>query len=99
MKYPECKGDMFISFPTLCLESSVRIECSNRASCTYAALSITALAMNMVMDIETDSRTRNTYYALNSLYILSFIASGDGGTEAARLFGLLGLPNSTTMQS
>jgi len=30
------------------------------------------------------------------LHILSFLSSGDGGTEAGRLLGLLGLPNSTT---
>jgi len=30
---------------------------------------------------------------------LSFVQSGDGGTEAARVLGLCGLPNSTTMQS
>jgi len=40
---------------------------------------------------------RNTDYALNVLYILSFMASGDGGAEAQRLLGLLGLPNVTTM--
>jgi hypothetical protein len=30
---------------------------------------------------------------------VGFVSSGDGGTEAARLLGLLGLPNDTTMQS
>jgi len=31
--------------------------------------------------------------------VLAFLASGDGGTEAERVLGLNGLPNSTTMQS
>jgi hypothetical protein len=31
------------------------------------------------------------------LYVIGFIACGEGCTEAARLLGLLGLPNDTTM--
>ena len=50
-------------------------------------------------DAGSEKIKRNTDFALNALYIISFIASGDGGTEAARLLGMLGLPNSTTMQS
>ena len=42
---------------------------------------------------------RTTNYAINVLYVLGFMASGDGGTEAERLLGFLGLPNSTTMDS
>jgi len=41
---------------------------------------------------------RNSDYAINMLYILGFMCSGDGGKEAERLLGLLGLPNSTTME-
>lgn len=36
---------------------------------------------------------------MNALYVLGFVGNGDGCTEAARLLGLLGLPNDTTMQS
>ena len=46
-----------------------------------------------------DNRERNSDYAVNALFVLGFIASGDGGTEAARLNGLLGLPNSTHMDT
>lgn len=45
------------------------------------------------------SRQRNSDYAVNVAYVLSFLASGDGGTEAARLSGLMGLPNAMHMQS
>jgi len=41
---------------------------------------------------------RNSDYAINILYVLGFMCSGDGGKEAERLLGLLGLPNSTTME-
>jgi hypothetical protein len=48
---------------------------------------------------QIDDRERTTDYAVNVLYIIGFILCGDGGTEAARMLGLLGLPNDTTMQS
>jgi hypothetical protein len=36
---------------------------------------------------------------VNVLYVLGFMSMGDAHTEAARLLGLLGLPNDTTMES
>jgi hypothetical protein len=36
---------------------------------------------------------------VNVLWVLGFITVGNGCTEAARLLGLLGLPNDTTMES
>jgi len=41
---------------------------------------------------------RNTDCAVNILFVLGFITSGDGGKEAERILGLLGLPNYTTME-
>jgi len=41
---------------------------------------------------------RSTDCAVNTLYVLSFLTMGDGGMEASKLLGLLGLPNSTTME-
>ena len=41
---------------------------------------------------------RSTDYALNIEYVLAFLASGDGGKEAERVLGFLGLPNATTME-
>jgi hypothetical protein len=46
-----------------------------------------------------DKQERTTDYAINILYVLGFVASGDGCTEAARMLGLLGLPNDTTMET
>jgi hypothetical protein len=46
-----------------------------------------------------DNRVQSTDFAINSLYVLSFLSCGDGCTEAARVLGLLGLPNDTTMES
>jgi len=36
-------------------------------------------------------------YATNVLFVLAFMAMGDGGTEASKLLGFLNVPNSTTM--
>ena len=41
---------------------------------------------------------RNADYAVNILFVLGFMSSGDGGKEAERILGLLGLPNYTTME-
>jgi hypothetical protein len=46
-----------------------------------------------------DNRERSTDFAINVLYVVGFLSVGDGGTEAARLLGLLGLANSTTMKT
>ena len=100
LQCPKCNHKLEVSFPPICFASSVRLQCKNTSSCTYVALSKPQTANN-VMDLLEDSasRTRNTDYSLNILFILSHIASGDGGTEAARLCGLIGLSNSTTMRS
>lgn len=40
---------------------------------------------------------RVVQFAINVQLVLAFLASGDGGTEAARVLGFLNLPNATTM--
>jgi hypothetical protein len=52
-----------------------------------------------VGDQDAPSRERSTDSAVNILYVLGFISVGDGCTEAARVLGLMGLPNDTTMES
>jgi hypothetical protein len=50
-------------------------------------------------EVDDDGYERSTDYAINVLYILGFISMGDAHSEAARLLGLLGLPNDTTMET
>ena len=101
LKCPACKNELILSFPTTCLATSCRLECVNKGACTFAEICKPALADNIPLAEDAGSALieRNTDYAVNVLYVLGFIASGDGGTEASRLLGLVGLPNSTTMQS
>jgi hypothetical protein len=48
---------------------------------------------------DNDNYERSTDFAINVLYVLGFISMGDAHSEAARLLGLLGLPNDTTMET
>jgi len=96
---PECGALLEVTFPTEGIASGTRISCTNEVGgCTYVAAAAPAHASVPMADgrIKTG---RNTDFALNICFVLSFIQSGDGGTEAARVLGLCGLPNSTTMQS
>ena len=98
-KCPECEGRLEVSFPTEGIASGTRIACTNEVGgCTYVAAAPPAQA-KVPMGNGRINTGRNTDYALNICFVLSFIQSGDGGTEAARVLGLCGLPNSTTMQS
>jgi hypothetical protein len=91
----DCNGPVEVQAKTICLASTLFMKCNN-ASCGFVDYS--ELPAPAKIGETTDERARSTDYAINVLYILSFISSGDGCTEATRLLGLLGLPNDTTMQ-
>jgi len=96
---PECGSRLEMTFPTEGIASGTRISCTNEVGgCTYVAAAPPAQA-DVPMGDGRIRTGRNSDYALNICFVLSFIQSGDGGTEAARVLGLCGLPNSTTMQS
>ena len=98
-KCPECESKLEISFPTGGIASGTRIACTNKVGgCTYVA-AVPPGQANVPMGDGRINTGRNTDYAFNICFVLSFLQSGDGGTEAARVLGLCGLPNSTTMQS
>lgn len=92
---PLCKCSVSVTFPSVCIASGVRIDCGDKL-CTYrevkkpAAANIPVLGSPLIV--------RNTDYQANIAYVISFLASGDGGKEAERLLGFLGLPNCTTME-
>ena len=105
---PECGARLKIGFPTTCIASHCELrfqrygntesECSFLVE-TKASKAVLPLPAYLDSGRRSLKVERNTDYAVNILYVLSFVASGDGDTEAARTLGLLGLPNSTTMQS
>lgn len=48
-------------------------------------------------EIPRGDQIRNTDFAVNCLFVLSQMLSGDGGTESSKLLGLLDLPRPTSM--
>jgi hypothetical protein len=97
---PCCDAAMKPRIATLCLSSTVILDCFNEI-CGYVHESPdTAKAKVGRQEVARPSRNRSTDYAINILWVLGFISIGDGCSEAAgRLLGLLGLPNDTTMES
>jgi hypothetical protein len=81
-------------FKTVCLATKVMMRC-NDTKCRYKYI---AGAEETLVE-KIDDRKRSNNYAVNILYVLGFITCGDGGKEAARLLGLLGLANDTTMET
>ena len=76
-----------------------RVQCNSK-TCTFVHVDMPSSAtVPLLEDAGSESITRNSDFAANVLYVLGFMASRDGGTEAARILGLLGLPNATTMQA
>jgi hypothetical protein len=97
---PKCNGPVNMDVKTICIASNVMVSCVDK-DCGYVDVSdlpATAHVGPTKATKKTD-RERSTDFAINVLWVLGFMTSGDGSTEAARLLGVLGLPNDTTMQS
>jgi hypothetical protein len=94
---PKCSGSMKVILRTVCIASSIGFEC-NDETCGYLFHAAPPAATTIHVERD-DNFERSTDYAVNVLYVLGFLAVGDGCTEAARILGLLGLPNDTTMES
>jgi hypothetical protein len=93
----DCGEAVKVTFRNVCLATSVGVQCTNE-SCGFIFHPQPPAATTMHIE-RGDNFERSTDYALNVLYVLGFISMGDGCTEAARLLGLIGLPNDTTMKS
>jgi hypothetical protein len=90
----DCGGEVKADLKTTCIATSISLTCKNDA-CGYIFRSIPPAAVDLGND---DNRERSTDYAVNVLYVLGFLSCGDGGSEAAKVLGILGLPNDTTME-
>ena len=94
----KCGSKVEVNFQHVTIATSVSIACSS-TKCSRIDY-IDGLQKASVKLPEGSNRIeRNTDYAVNVLYLLGFLTSGDGGKEAARLLGILGLPRSTTFES
>ena len=99
MYCPKCRWPVKATFPTTCIASHCRIECTNYNACHwFDKTPIAGTDIDLGENAGSPLIERNSDYAINVLYVLGFMCSGDGGKEAERLLGLLGLPNATTME-
>ena len=95
----KCRGPVLVTFPTICIASGIRIECTNKIMCKFVDLTPPACAGMAEMNLASDELPRNNiFYAANILFVVGSMASGDGGKEAERTLGFLGLPNSSSME-
>jgi hypothetical protein len=92
-----CGGKLQAIVRNVCLASSLGIECINE-ECGFM-IHPQAPAATTIHHARGDCFERSTDYAVYVLYVLGFLSVGDRCTEAARLLGLLGLPNDTMMKS
>jgi len=98
MKCPKCHREVSVTFPTTCIASGSRVECVNKL-CDFVDVSQPAVANVPMPDTGNHGSAllhRIIDWEINVLCMLAFLSVGDGGTEASRLLGLLGLPNATT---
>jgi hypothetical protein len=93
----DCGQAVKVTLRNLCLATHIGIECTNE-ECGFLLHPVAPVGTTMHV-ARGDNFERSTDYAINVLYVLGFISMGDGCTEAARLLGLIGLPNDTTMKS
>ena len=94
-----CQGPMEVSLNAkgFGLATKIELSCLN-PDCTFVHHGQEPAATK-VHASNHDGYDRLTDYAVNCIYDISFIASGDGPTEAEKLLGLLGMPNDTSMGS
>jgi hypothetical protein len=91
----ECGGELEISLKTTCIATSIKMTCKS-STCGFIFYSNPPALADL--DSTLDKRERSTDYAINILYVVGLLSCGDGCSEAAKLLGLLGLPNDTTME-
>jgi hypothetical protein len=90
---PKCNGPVEMKVKTLCLASNVMVCCKDK-DCGYVDVSALPATAEVGAKVNVDDRGRNILYVIGG-----FLSCGDGPTESARILGLLGLPNDTTMKS
>jgi hypothetical protein len=86
-----CGEGIELNVRTICLASTWSVSCKDEA-CNFV-LHSPGPAATTIHVADNDNFERSSDYAVNVLYVLGFISMGDGCSEAARLLGLLGLPN------
>jgi len=84
-------GTLSLTFSTNCIASEPQLSCTHCKWKIVAPRKVTATKQIRGQDPVARFDT-------NMKYVLGFVLSGDGGSEAQKVLSLLGLPNSTTMK-
>ena len=83
------KGGLKVEFKSYLLGTSIVTKCSNCFTQCSSDVQRTT--------IPSTSHLQLSDYAVNCLFVLAMMLSGDGGTEAAKILGLLDLPRSASI--
>jgi len=97
-KCAKCGGGVALEEVTITLATSLKLHCLDQKECGF----IDYMNKPAGADVDVgckDNRERMTDYAVNVLYVLGLMSSGDGGKEAATVLGFLGLPTATSMET
>ena len=89
----KCHSDIELSLPTVCVATAPTVQCRN----TECDMESTASVPSSTSIPKVGGWVEMTQFAVNVLFVLAFIACGDGGVEAAWLIGLLALENVASM--
>ena len=88
-----CHGELKLSFQeTVGIATLPRITCSSDDCCDVSGGKLPGANFQ-----KGKTKAKLTEFAINVQFVMSLMACGDGGTEAARILAFLNLPNSTTM--
>lgn len=88
-----CHGQLELTLPTVCVASLPQLQCVN----PNCELQTTKSVPSSTGIPQAGSWQTMTQYAINVLFVLSFIACGDGGVEAARFLGFLAIGKVASM--
>ena len=94
----KCGSNVLVEYRHVTMATSLSISCCSNTCARIDYIGGLQKA-SVKLPVGANRIERNTDYAVNVLYTLGFLTSGDGGKEAARLLGILGLPRSTTFES
>jgi len=83
------KGSLSVTFKSIGIVSKLHTRCSHCKAHSASSVQRTGII---------SAAERQDAYAANILYVLSMMASGDGGTEAGRCASFLHLPTSASIR-
>jgi hypothetical protein len=85
------KGKLLVSFESVGIATDIHTKCSHCKQWSSSGYESTEMSSG------PKSIARNTHQSANILFVLAMLLSGDGGTEARHITGLLDMPTSASI--